>query len=548
MFERRLLPILVLTCLVLFPPQAPAAPDTTEDQHLLRRAGVPTDTDGLLAFLRKLSPTEADHKHMAMLVHQLGSDRFEEREAASRQLLDRHLAALPALRRGLVDEDVEVVRRCQDCLDQIENGPGPQLPLAAVHLLGERRPPAAVPVLLDYLTHAGDLDVQDAVLDALVAVAARPGQVDHPLVAVLKDPVPLRRAAAAYVLGRSADDQVRATVRPLLADRRPQVRYRAAQGLLAGRDRAAVPALIDLLLEPPGEMTWRVEEMLVALAGDQAPESALNDSSAEREKLRDGWRHWWADRGAGIDLTRLDDRTVFLGLTLVPEMHANKVWEYDRGGRVLWTLSGLQCPIDAQVLPGGRLLVAELSGHRVTERDRTGKILWQKNVQTPIACQRLRNGQTFIGTNHRLCTVTPDGKETWSYAAENGFFIHSVQRLRNGHFAMVSMDGAIREIDAQGKEVRTLPLSIRGGWSGIEGVPGNRYLVVNNTEGRVMEVDAAGKTVWQHLVPGACFASRLPNGNTLVVSNSKGLVEVNRAGKAVTEKSMQTSLWRAHRR
>src|SRR5262249_38763823 len=158
-----------------------------------------------------------------------------------------------------------------------------------------------------------------------------------------------------------------------------------------------------------------------------------------------------------------------------------------------------------------------------TERDRSGKVLWEYKVDTPIACQRLPDGTTWISTNHKFFVVNRDGKELSSYAPEQGFFMHSVQRLRNGHVVTESMTGAIREIDAAGKEVRTIPLQIQGGWSGIEGVPGNRYLVTNNTNGVVQEVDAAGKVHWEFKTPSACYATRLPNGNTLVVSNSFGL-------------------------
>jgi hypothetical protein len=91
-------------------------------------------------------------------------------------------------------------------------------------------------------------------------------------------------------------------------------------------------------------------------------------------------------------------------------------------------------------------------------------------------------------------------------------------------------------------------LPIRGGWSGIQGLEGNRYLVANNVAGKVLEVDRAGKTTWEYSAPGACYASRLPDGHTLVVTNRAGLLEVDRAGKTVWNLAMPTALWRAHRR
>jgi hypothetical protein len=67
-------------------------------------------------------------------------------------------------------------------------------------------------------------------------------------------------------------------------------------------------------------------------------------------------------------------------------------------------------------------------------------------------------------------------------------------------------------------------------------------------QGKVVEVDAAGKVVWEYQIAGACYAQRLPNGNTLVVSNATGIVEVDRHGKKVWERAITSSLWRAHRR
>jgi outer membrane protein assembly factor BamB len=283
------------------------------------------------------------------------------------------------------------------------------------------------------------------------------------------------------------------------------------------------------------------------LAGDTCPAPPSGEDPGGRQRHA-GWQRWWALEGPRLDLARATAARPYLGLTLVPEMHAHKVWECGRDGKPLWEVTGLECPIDAQVLPGNRLLVAELNGNAVTERDRSGKVLWRHAVATPIACARLANGQTFVATNHRVFLVSREGKELPLYHADNGFFIHSVQRLANGHVVCVSMAGTVRELDVAGKVVCTVPLPISGGWSGVEGVPGNRYLVVNNNQGKVLEVDRAGKVRWEFQAPGACYATRLPNGNTLVVSNSSGLLEVDRDGKTVWSRAITTALWRAHRR
>jgi hypothetical protein len=550
MIGRRLCIVTLLSLIVLTAglPAADNPESLAEDQQVLKEAGVGTDVPSLQAFFRQRIPTEADRKHLAALVTQLGSTDFEEREKASQTLAARGAPAVPYLRAALGNADAEIVRRARHCLEQIASGPGSALPMAAARLLARAQPAGAVALLLDYLPHVEEEAVQSEVLSALMTLTQQGGKPDPVLREALRDAQTIRRSAAAYVLGHSGEPTIRAAVRALLADPEVRVRFQAAQGLLEGNDRQAVPALIALVRDGPVEMSWQAESLLFQLGGERLPLLPSGDGPAERNQRKEAWTKWWQEQGDKIDLTLVNNQPRFLGLTLVPEMHASKVWECGRDGKPLWQVDGLACPIDAQVLPGGRLLVAELNGHKVTERDRKGRILWEKAVPTPIACQRLANGHTFIGTNHRVFIVTRDGKEVWSYTPEMGFFIHSVQRMSNGHVVCVSMDGVLREIDTSSKVVRSLSLPIRGGWAGVESAPGARYLAVNITEGKVLEIDAAGKVVWEHVLANACYASRLPNGNTLVVSNSKGLVEVDRSGKTVWEKAMPTAVWRAHRR
>lgn len=539
--------VVVFTALALVP--AHAADDTTlEDEKLVKSAGMGVEAPVLLAFFRKRTLSDHDRKRFAVLIEQLGDDQFEKREEASQELTKYGTPVLPLLRKAVKHPDAEIRRRAVACIEDIDQGPKTTLPIACAHLLAVRRPADAVPVLFAYLPHADDEEVEQAVLDALTMLNNGRAQPETALVTALKDDLPIKRAAAAYVLGRSGDKDVRAGVLPLLADKSTRVRFRAVQGLLAAKEKAAVPPLIDLLVDAPSDELGDVEELLSRLGGETAPDAPLSDESGSRKKSREAWSIWWKNNGDTVDLAKVQQAEAFLGLNVVPEMHANKVWECGKDGKPRWTIENLQCPIDAQVLPNGHILVAELNGGRVTERDRSGKMLWEYKVNTPIYCQRLPNGQTFISTNHRYFIVTREGKEVLSYAPPEGnsFFMHSVQRLRNGHVVVVSMAGQIRELDAAGKEVRTIALDRQGGCNGISATPKGTYLVANG--GGVQEIDMAGKKVWEYKLSGACYATRLPSGNTLVVSNSTGLLEVNREGATVWSQRITSSLWRGHRR
>ena len=61
--------------------------------------------------------------------------------------------------------------------------------------------------------------------------------------------------------------------------------------------------------------------------------------------------------------------------------------------------------------------------------------------------------------------------------------------------------------------------------------------------GRVIEVDATGKIVWEAKVAGACGVARLPGGTTLVAANQR-VVELDRQ---VSHPDLQSDTEMLHR-
>jgi HEAT repeat protein len=528
------------------------------DDQFLRAAKVQTDAAGLLDFFVKHSLTPAQQEQLVNTVRQLGSPTFRTRSRASLELIAVGPPARPALRGLLRDADIEVARRAEFCLEEINRRPDsdPAVPSAAIRLLALRKPAASVRTLLLYAPFNDDESVEEELLTALKKLGFPKGMVDPCLPPLLQDPSPARRAAAAYVLGRSVSAPERAEVRKLLADTDPRVRLRAAQGLVAGKDKSGVPILIALLGDSPLGITWKAEELLYRMAGERAPTGSLGDGSPPaRQKYRDLWADWWRRAEPLIDLARLEEGPQYLGLTLLAELNNNRIVEYGPDGRVRWKLDqghGIQGPMDAQMLPGGRVLIAEYQGQRVTERDLQGKIHWSKQVQAnPITCQRLANGNTFIATHQNVIEVTRDGREVYNRNLAGGQFLFAAQKLPNGRIICIANPGTVQECEAStGRIIRTFQLGNNlGGWCGIEGLRNGRYLVAVLNSGKVMELDETGKTRWECSVPGASFATRLPNGHTLVSSlMNRKVVEVDRTGKTVKEMSTDGQPWRVHRR
>jgi HEAT repeat protein len=518
----------------------------------------------LVEFLRQRSLTEADIQHLKNLILQLGHGTHRIRSDASRKLATRGPAALPFLRQALDSPDPETARRARMCIDAILGGPGPALPAAVIRQLtrlaearSETSPgrpvTAAVAALLNYAPFVDDPAVEEEVFTALTLLSVRKPGVDRVLTAALHDPLPARRAAAAYVLGHVGARSDALAVRKLLDDPYTNVRLRAAQGLAMGRDRIAVPVLIAQLTEAPLPVLWQIEEFLRRLGGDAAPPVDIAGGSADaRRKAAAAWAGWWRERGSALDLAGVNLEDHRQGLTMICEYDSiiagrpgGQVWECGRDGKARWQITGLLGPMDAQVLPNGRVLVAENAGQRVTERALTGAIQWEHHVNgNPIACQRLPNGNTFIATYNHVMEVTATHQVVYTHNRGPAFYLFSAKKLRNGHILCMTAQGVIMELDAvTGKEIQTVSVG-ENGWCGVETLPSGKFLVALMGPGQIRVVDASGKSSAAWGYPGVFRATRLPNGHMLVASmTTRKVAELDRSGTPVWEHACAGRPW-----
>ena len=535
-------------------PAAAAEPDPVrEDEQALKAANVGVDGPALLDFFRKRTPVEADKPRIQALITDLGDDSYLVRDKASADLVAVGATAVPLLREATKSEDVEVARRAEKCLQLIEPYPSIPVTAAAARLLAVRRPDGAAEALLAYVPFADDEAVADTVREALAAVARRDGKPDEAVTLALQDKLPVRRAAAAGALLRSATAEQRGSLRRFLEDPEPLVRLEAALALVDARDRDAVPVLIALLTELPLERCWEVEDVLCRLAGDQTPSVSLGADEAGRKNCRDAWAGWWARDGGKLDLAKLDLSQRQLGYTLVVELNrglTGRVMEVDRDGKPRWQIENLQYPIDAQVVGNDRVLIAEYRGRRVTERNFKGEVLWEKGVTGMLeGVQRLPNGNTFIVTRNELLEVDREGKQV-SAVERPSLDVMAARKLRNGEIVLLTLAGMCTRLDASGKELAHFPAGVTYiiGLN-VDAVPGGRVLVPQYSQSKVVEFDAEGQKVWEHETPNPNSVVRLPNGNTLIGSMvSQRAVEVDRGGKEVWEYKAEGRLMRVRRR
>jgi hypothetical protein len=540
---------LVLT----FRASAPAA-ESDPDEQMVRTAGIATDDSVLLDFLRKRTLGSADRDKILGLIRKLGDDDFGVRERASDDLVALGVMPVALLRQATSDPDVEIARRAEGCLERIDKKqptPGIAVSAAVARLIGKRKPAGATDVLFNYLPYADDEAVTDDLRLALAAVARTGGDPDKHLVQALHDPSPLKRGAAAEALIRSAAGQPPAAARKLMDDGDLTVRLWVALALVETRDREALPVLIDLLGQLPQERGWQAEELLIRLAGEQAPRVVLGSDEAGRQKCRDAWVEWWAANKDQVDLAKLSNRETMLGYTLVVSTNnrgGSSVLELGVDKKPRWEVPGLQFVIDAEVLPQNRILVAEYNANQVSERDLTGKVLWRHAMTNPFHCQRLPNGNTFMASRNQMLEVDRAGKAVITRNRPNQD-IMAARKLRNGQIVFITTTGTCNRMGTDGNIVKSFPVGQVQTFVRFDVLPNGRVLVPQYGTSRVVEYDGDGKQVWQAQVANPTSAMRLPNGNTLVGSQTAASVlELDRSGKEVWSHRATGQVWRAWRR
>jgi hypothetical protein len=287
----------------------------------------------------------------------------------------------------------------------------------------------------------------------------------------------------------------------------------------------------------------QAEDALYQLAGESAPKETPGAEAAQRQKYQAAWAAWWKANAQRVDLARLTDRPWY-GYTVICD--ANRVYELDRRGKERWTLDVPQ-PIDAVVVASDRVLVAEWNGNRVTERDLKNNIVWQKQVgSSPTNVQRLPNGNTFIATtNGGVLEVDRTGKEVYAIKALPAN-VQAAYRSPRGPVVCLLGNGQCVLMDTSGKQLRSFPCPGNGAGC-IDVLPSGGILVVRGN--KVAEYDSEGKKLRElDVTVNPTTPTGMPNGHILVSSQSNSrVVELDRAGKIVWEHRGQ-ACYRARQR
>ncbi len=175
-------------------------------------------------------------------------------------------------------------------------------------------------------------------------------------------------------------------------------------------------------------------------------------------------------------------------------------------GKIVWTHPAPESN-DIWTLPNGNLLFTVGTGVLETTRQ-NDTVFYYPSTSAVFACQRLKNGNTFIGecNKGRLLEVSPQGKIVHEVCilpegvTDGGFaFMRNARRLDNGHYLVAHYGGEkVTEYDRQGRVVWSV--DVPGGPHSVIRLPDGHTLVAvaDKTQNpRLVELDEQGKCVWE---------------------------------------------------
>lgn len=535
-----------------------ATDQATLDKKALEAIGLKDDdADGMLKYLKSRTLTEVDQAKIADLIKKLGDEDFESRNAATAELERIGPPAIGPLRLAAKDDNAnpEAQYRARDTLKRMEKVPHAEVAAACARALAKAKKPEAVPVLLAYLPLADSGAVADAIRDTLAASAVTDGKPSPQLLTALTDANPVRRGAAGVaLLGNGGNAAALKEVLPTVfaaakKETDKEAKFALTFGvLLVGRDKAALPLLLDLLPDMTRAQVWQAEDLLVQLAGNDAPKARCIQGKKESgAKAQKAWADWWAKAGDKVDLAKADLSQRIQGRLFVLSHNYNfnaqgVLAEYGADEKERNRIANMGFPMDVAFTGDGRMWTAEQNTQSIVERDLTGKQLNNRQVMIdmpgggrqftqPQGVQVLEDGGVMAVCRNAVVVYDKKGEVKAKYLRPNNpnFGNHDITaatRLKNGEIAVFVLNNTnqgqkptVIFLDKDGKEIEKKTISVPSAYhQGAILESGEGRVMVTETN-KVVEYDIkTGKAVWEKAnLNNPRSLQRLPNGNILVL-------------------------------
>ena len=560
------------------------------DKKALQVVGIKDDDfPKLIAYLKDRTLSQESMANIQALIRKFEWNvPFDDRIAAQDLLIKIGGPAVAPLKLAIKDDkEAETTFRAKETLRRMEKEKSisGDVTAAVVRALGKAKTPESVEALFGFLPLADTTQLIDMIQQSVIASAGEPGKPNPTLVKALDDPNDARRRVAAIALASGGTEKERIRfkeVHPKLVemakvDKDNSLRFELSRILLIEcREKQALGFLIETLPASTRGQSWVVEELLVQIAGKDAPKERCKHSRVQgdakepasnkvaREKVRDAWKKWWTANADKIDLTKLNLKQTLRGEFVLMIQTWNgqqqiQVTEYARDDSVKNRFAFVNNTgfVDMIYLDGERTLMMDANNASLTERDSSGKtiathtVLDGKKVNAKNfgfqgkTMQLLSNGNILVVTGNGFVELDRDFKEVGRYTRPDinnqpQFDISGAYRMTDGRTVVLlttnrlfTLDDKLKE-DKDRKSVTTQAPAQR---QNLAQSGDDKVLVLEQS--RVVEYDLkTGKAEPSKVkeVYNAMCLQRLPNGNILYVDQNNyphSVVEKTATGEEV---------------
>jgi hypothetical protein len=206
-------------------------------------------------------------------------------------------------------------------------------------------------------------------------------------------------------------------------------------------------------------------------------------------------------------------------------------------GKILWEMTGLTTPCDAEMLDNGNIVIAETYYPRVIVVDPTDNSYITISTRQIYGITVLENGYLLAGPGG-VQEVTSTGAEVWFYSL---FFPYDAIKLPDNTYVITDFNAnVVMQVDINKNIIKTYTGCYGISFSSpadIDLLSNGNYLISDYDNQRTIELNPNGAPEWQCSADGPNHDSdRLPNGNTLITDAWNDRVyEVDYYGKRVSQ-------------
>jgi hypothetical protein len=214
-----------------------------------------------------------------------------------------------------------------------------------------------------------------------------------------------------------------------------------------------------------------------------------------------------------------------------------------RTRRWIGVVALLFCALPLAAELGGRMRgrVLAAGSNRVVILNSDGAVVWEQPAALVHDVWMLANGNVLFADGQTVTEVTPDHKVVFRFRSDeqHGGGTYSCQRLDNGNTLIgENSTGRVLEVDRAGRvvfQLQTAPASVGAhhNMRMARKLDTGNYLVCHSGANLVKEYAPGGKVVWELKTPNLPFAAVRTALGTTLVSTLDHLYEYDASGQIV---------------